>query len=266
MRNHLAPAQTRPERRSAFTLIELLVVIAIIAILAAMLLPALSRNKEPARMAQCLGNFHQIGAVFQMYRNDHDARYPTVGPGNWVSFRLGGGDPDPVANNLWGLPWATNRILWPYTHSRELWRCPSDRGGNVPVYGNPVKSDYDWIGSSYKYNDGPWHGKTLLRWKGMVAGQKETWVSDPARFIVLHEPPATPYLESGWYYFFWHNARGPATVAGWNNIKSRSISPALFADGHARKHDFTREIESNVQFPSEPTLNWYFYEPALGGP
>jgi len=202
-----------------------------------------------------------------MYRNDNGSRYPTNSGQHWQSFRLGGGDPDPTAQNLWGLEWATNRILWPYTHSRELWCCPSDRGANVPIYGNASKSDYEWVGSSYKYNHSLWHGHTLLPSKGNLAGQTESWVSDPARYIVLHEPTATPLLESGWYYFAWHYAHGPGTITG-DPGKSRSqfISPALFADGHARTHDFTHEITSNLHFPSEPMPDWYFYEPKQASP
>jgi len=256
-----------PRPGSAFTLIELLVVIAIIAILAAMLLPSLNRGKEQARMTQCLNNFHEIGVVFQIYRNDFDTRYPTMSGMNWRSFRLGGGDPDPSAQARFGLEWATNRILWPYTHSRELWHCPSDRGQNIAPFMNPFDSDYQMVGSSYKYGASLWHDQTILSQKDKAngqAGKKETWLTSPARYILLHEPPATPYMESGqWYYFFWHFARGPATAIAGNpsEMRDRFISPALFADGHARQLDFSQEISSLPYCPSEPTLDWYFYEP-----
>jgi prepilin-type N-terminal cleavage/methylation domain-containing protein len=252
--------------RTAFTLIELLVVIAIISVLAAMLSPALGRAKDQAGMVKCLSNMHQIGVAIQSYRQDHGDRYPTVSGNHWVSFRLGGGDPDPIAHNLWGLEWSTNRILSGYASRSEIWHCPADRGQNVPVFGNSRESDYEWVGSSYKYNHDLWHGYTLLKRKGDLAGQRENWISNPARYILLHEPPATPYFASGWYYFSWHYGRGPGTFTDLRQARNQIWSPALFADGHARKLNFTEEIRSNPYYPSEPTLEWYLYEPVQMAP
>jgi prepilin-type N-terminal cleavage/methylation domain-containing protein len=254
-------------RPAGFTLIELLVVIAIIAILVGMLLPVLARTQEHARVIKCLSNLQQIGVAIKLYVDNNASRYPTVPNSGWNWYQLGGGDGDrdPAVLTVSHSEWATNRILWPYT-SRELYRCPSDRGMNFSPYMLPFGSTYQTAGCSYRYNAGL-QGHTSMREKDPlsgVAGKNEDWVRYPGRYILVCDSPLGPnnFGFSGWHYFFWHYARGPNTVASLSQATDRSISPILFADGHTAKHDFTLAIRSSPDYPMEPQPDWYWYEPA----
>jgi prepilin-type N-terminal cleavage/methylation domain-containing protein len=125
----------RPARCHGFTLIELLVVIAIIAILAAMLLPALARSKGKARSTQCIGNLRQWGLAYRMYADDNRDYLPRRGQGVQTLAQIN--RPDDWFNALpvyFGLPpfqqLVANNVK-PTAHSRSIFICPTadDPGG-----------------------------------------------------------------------------------------------------------------------------------------
>lgn len=138
-----------------FTLIELLVVIAIIAILAAMLLPALAKAKEQAKITQCLSNIRQVGMASALYLGDYSDRYPPKASRNgvvtqtsWVgqTGMLPGYDTVSAAER-----WLSPYIAREDRRARvEVARCPSDK--NSPANPPTGRSHFEDYGSSYLAN------------------------------------------------------------------------------------------------------------------
>ena len=114
-------------RRRAFTLIELLVVIAIIALLAALLLPALNQARERARLASCASNVRQVMLAITIYSDIYSGSLPLQ--------RLGGAGT---------FDWSG--LLTSQVQNVKMFRCPSDR--NARVYGGGPRS--------YAVNSGKW--------------------------------------------------------------------------------------------------------------
>jgi len=137
--------------RKGFTLIELLVVVAVIAVLLAILFPAMRRARAVAKRIGCQSNLRQIAFAWHIYLDDHDGRflqgrYANLEYGGWKGTRSPGAEPLP-------RPLNTYLALPPIVETEdgaEVFCCPGDRGG-VPGYALREKA-YRFQGTSYQTN------------------------------------------------------------------------------------------------------------------
>jgi prepilin-type N-terminal cleavage/methylation domain-containing protein/prepilin-type processing-associated H-X9-DG protein len=233
----------RSFRQSAFTLIELLVVVVIIGILAALLLPTLSRAKSKGQQTACLNNVRQLQLAWTLYFGDHDNTLPEnkmtgLGLLGCVS-----------TTNSWvvGNTQATEDLgyirmgsIYPYTPNPGVYRCPADRS---TVFGTSTPRTRSYSMDAYLNGglDVRIYGGYL---PGIVTKSSELGPNPSGVFVFLDENEDT--IEDGVYLLypepadFWQN--GPAH----RHIQGANLS---FADGHCErwKWKYPNGIQGNGQ-------------------
>ncbi|MEI9962740.1 MAG: prepilin-type N-terminal cleavage/methylation domain-containing protein [Limisphaerales bacterium] len=239
---------------AGFTLIELLVVIAIIAILAAMLLPALSKAKSKAQASYCLNNLKQIHLAGTIYSGDADDRIVSVGgvsvlqldptataaqPGgplaNWVLGAIDQASPADAQSSTNELC-LKNGLLYPYLKTVKVYKCPADRKtgpGNVPTVRS--YSINIWMGNINPTIESDPTGATAnMAASGYRVFKRQTDIIQPANmWFAMDENP---------------NSINDSVLEVWPTGTEWVDSPAhyhnnagciVFADGHVESRKWT---------------------------
>ncbi len=234
--------QTGP-RSGAFTLIELLVVIAIIAILAGMLLPALSKAKAKGQGIKCVSNERQLALAWLLYAEEHDDRLPPNQHNatftGWVRGLL---DYNPANTQNTDPTNVTAALLGPFAGSAQVYKCPADRSqaGSTPrirsVSMNLAMNSYS--GNTAQWN--PWMSATTGVSYKVFQRTADIGIMGAANaFVFMDEHP-----DSLNYGDFSIAIITSATLAQARLIDvpaayHNNAASVAFADGHVEAHRWT---------------------------
>ncbi len=243
--------------KKGFTLIELLVVIAVIALLMAVIMPALRKAKDHAKKIHCSANLRSLAMAVLMYADNNDARTPsstnvwqdgsTNKPG-WCGRTMVSVAPPvllPIDEQIYGTSDPVTGLargqLWPYIESPEAWRCPSD----------PMKESMrsycmssQWWGTHTDPDDSVWFASGTA---GLVYRQINKIKNPGGRFMFVDQLG----LNDDAYWAI------PYRTKTWWNIPSYMHSSGSvngFADGHVEAYKLGAETVKLSQESMEQAL------------